>query len=251
MTMMAATQLTQVTPNWDDKYWETPNINQEKNQINNQEEETDWWDNDDFDIKPLETFSDEPEYKDDKKVEIDIIKDEKHHENHYDHICHKEKSNTQILVEKIYDLLKADYYKFKDISINLHKKGGYMHSLTLESNYVEPFGFIGIALKKAEEYYTKHNQKPNISRIRAEIDGIQTNLRIALTQNDYKNQEKLCLRLMHHKKLLQDALDYAELIKTKATPLDLIRESISIISSSQGKSQSFYNLFKSYCKSQK
>ncbi len=208
--------------------------------------EVEWWEIEENDIKPLthESGTDssseqtQDNYEDDESQDGEKDKQQKI----------KEKSANQILVEKIYELLSTDFHKFKTLDVSINNKGSFTHNLTTQSYYVEPFGYLGIVLKKAEAYYIKTTQKVNISHIRCEIDGIQSELRIALIQNNYKHQEKLCIRLQERRKILQDALAYVEKVKTKTTDLDIIRDAISIVCSNKGRSQKFCNLFKSYCK---
>ncbi len=209
--------------------------------------EVEWWEIEESEIKPLGQETDtnfSPEQLRDNHEDDDDSQDGE--EDKQQKI--KEKSVNQILVEKIYELLSTDFHKFKTLDVSINNKGSFTHNLTTQSYYVEPFGYLGIVLKKAEAYYIKTAQKVNISRIRSEIDGIQSELRIAVVQNNYKHQEKLCIRLQERRKILQDALQYVEKVKTKTTDLDIIRDAISIVCSNKGRSQKFCNLFKSYCK---
>jgi hypothetical protein len=165
----------------------------------------------------------------------------------------KKISAQRILVEQVFELFNKDYMKFKDCPTNLNTgRKSKTYNLSNPAFVIPKYGNLGLSLAKAEVYYSTHGtKKVNISVLRSNIDKTQTELRIAISKNDYVNQEKFCLRLQEQRLLLQNALSSVEDIKNHNTPYDHIRQAISILKNNNSNSLRFCRLFQTFSEHKK
>jgi len=150
------------------------------------------------------------------------------------------------LCNTIYNLLKDDYSRFKDYPVSSQpgKKNINVSDLITQEYFLPVYGYIAVTLKKAEVYYSRNTKKYNISKLRAEIDATQTQLRIAIAKDDDRQQEKIANRLLDQKKQYDHAMEEVTKIREKNTSYDNVLRAINLIKKKNSESSKFCDMLR-------
>jgi hypothetical protein len=136
--------------------------------------------------------------------------------------------STQELVVRIVTHFRNDYLRFKNQGVNFDDGTDFnLHNQQMKD---PQYGFIGYAIMQAETYYNRiYGVKMSLSKIRSDIDSLQSQLRVSIAKKDAAAQVKLCTKLDARKAELEEAIKNIELAKLKKSPLDDVRAAIAIL----------------------
>jgi hypothetical protein len=153
--------------------------------------------------------------------------------------------STQELVVRIVSHFRNDYLRFKNQGVNFDD--GTDFNLR-DQNMKDPqYGFIGYAMVQAETYYGRiFGNKVSLSKIRSDIDTLQSQLRVSIAKKDAAAQVKLCVKLDERKAELDEAIKNIELAKLKKSPLDDVRAAIAILRRENDSAYRFCKQFTLY-----
>ncbi len=153
--------------------------------------------------------------------------------------------STQELVVRIVAHFRNDFLRFKNQGVNFDD--GTDFNLRDPGMKDPQYGFIGYAMVQAETYYGRiYGNKVSLSKIRSDIDSLQSQLRVLIAKKDAAAQVKLCAKLDARKAELEEAVKNIELAKSKLSPLDDVRAAIAILRRENDSAYRFCKQFTLY-----
>ncbi len=154
--------------------------------------------------------------------------------------------STQELIVRIVGHFENDFLRFKNQGVTGGEFGAdfNLHDPDMKD---PKYGFIGYAMVQAETYYSRiYGNKVSLSKIRSDIDTLQSQLRVLIAKKDAAAQMKLCARLNARKAELEEAVKNIELAKLKLSPLDDVRAAIAILRRENDSAYRFCKQFTLY-----
>jgi hypothetical protein len=154
--------------------------------------------------------------------------------------------STQELVVRVVGHFKEDFQRFQKMGVEFSADGTQFN--LYDSDMKDPtYGFIGLAMMKAETYYARiFGTKVSLSKIRSDIDDLQSQLRVLIAKKDFAGQQKWCAKIDARRIDLEKAIENIELSKTKKSPLDDVRAAIAILRRANDNAYNFCKLFTLY-----
>jgi hypothetical protein len=154
--------------------------------------------------------------------------------------------STQELIVRIVGHFEKDYVRFKNQGVTGGEFGADFN--LRDKDMKDPqYGFIGYAMVQAETYYNRiYGNKLSLSKIRSDIDILQSQLRVLIAKKDAAAQIKLCARLDARKADLEEAVKNIELAKSKLSPLNDVRAAIAILRRENDSAYRFCKQFTLY-----
>ena len=154
--------------------------------------------------------------------------------------------STQELIVRVVGHFKEDFQRFQKMGVDFSTEGTQFN--LYDADMKDPtYGFIGLAMMKAETYYGRiFGTKVSLSKIRSDIDDLQSQLRVLIAKKDFAGQQKWCAKIEARRSDLEKAIENIELAKTKKSPLDDVRAAIAILRRKNDNAYRFCKLFTLY-----
>jgi hypothetical protein len=153
--------------------------------------------------------------------------------------------STQELVIRVVSHFVKDFVHFRNLGVDF--SDGTEFNL-YDSDMKDPkYGFLGMAMMKAETYYSRtFGTKVSLSKIRSDIDTLQSQLRVMIAEKNLAGQQKWCVKLESRRADLKEAIENIELSRKKKSPLDDVRAAIAILRRENDNSYRFCDMFTLY-----